>query len=142
MNKYKEKGNILLLLLVLGGVVAGVFLLYPKYFPPKVDVTSEKEVLMGADFDTPSVEIKITSKGYEPSVVTVKRGARIIWKNADSRPHNLVSVENFGANKIDIELDEVLEPQDSVEIPFEQVGVFKYEDKDDPEVYQGIVTVE
>lgn len=142
MSTYKEKGNILLMLVILVAVAGGAVLLYPKYFPAKEAVVQENVVLQGADFDMPLVEIRVTSKGFEPAVITIKRGARVTWVNADKIAHNLISVENFGANKIDIDLDEVLESEDSLEIPFEQSGVFKYEDKDNPEGYQGVVTVE
>jgi len=137
----EEKGNILLLILILGAVVAGVVMLYPRFISTKV-AESEKEVMLGASFDTPTVEIQITADGYEPAVVTIKKGARVTWVNTDKRAHNLSSVENFGSNKIDIELDEVLEPEDSLEVPFEQTGTFKYEDKEDVDTYQGVIVVE
>ncbi|KKS07706.1 hypothetical protein A3K01_01450 [candidate division WWE3 bacterium RIFOXYD1_FULL_43_17] len=141
-QKYRnENGNILLLILVLGAVVAGVVMLYPRFMTTKVE-EPEKEVMLGANFETPAVEIKITGDGYEPAVVTIKKGARVTWVNTDKEPHSLSSVENFGSNRIDIEVDEILEAEDSLEIPFEQTGTFKYEDKDDTDKYQGVIVVE
>jgi plastocyanin len=141
-QKYKnENGNILLLILVLGAVAFGVVTLYPKFMATKV-AEPEKEVMLGANFDTPAVEIKITAGGYEPAVVTIKKGARVTWVNTDKVPHSLSSVENFGSNRIDIEMDELLEAEDSLEVPFEQMGTFKYEDKDDTGKYQGVIVVE
>lgn len=37
----------------------------------------------------PVVRIKITSRGFEPATVSVKKGSRITWTNTDSKLHQI-----------------------------------------------------
>lgn len=32
-------------------------------------------------------QVKITAKGFSPAAVTIKKGGRVVWSNADTKPH-------------------------------------------------------
>lgn len=113
------------------------------------DGTSQEVMKLGADkiksgsTVTPGVKgIAITSKGFEPSEITMKVGDKITFANMDTNDHWPAS-DPHPVHSIEPGLDpkKALAPKETFEYSFEKAGTFPFHDHLNP-TYKGIITVE
>ncbi len=42
--------------------------------------------------------VTISNSTFSPKVITIKKGTKVIWKNLDGIPHNVVSADGIGTS--------------------------------------------
>jgi plastocyanin len=86
-----------------------------------------------------NAQVSITSSGFNPATITVKRGESILWTNQDTKPHSVAADTSAGSN---MTLDESLNPGDNLSTAFNQSGTYTYHDPAQPTALKGTVIVE
>jgi plastocyanin len=84
-------------------------------------------------------QVDVTTSGYKPSSIKIKKGQQITFTNQDTKAHRLFADQDMipGFDSI-----EFLSQGDSYTYIFVNSGNFKYYDPDAPQQYVGNVTVE
>lgn len=108
---------------------------------PAATQSSEPQATEGAILEETGTVVKITSTGFNPKSVTLKKGESINWVNEDIEDHTVDSAIhpthqvyprlNLGAIK----------PGDKKSLSFPDTGSYKYHDHLNPTLF-GSVTVE
>ena len=128
---------IVILVLAIAGV--GGWLVYNQSKNSK-KTTTQQQVQAGPNFQT--AEVNITTTGFNPSTIKIKKGDQVMWKNTDSKPHRIFA-EPYPTKTSLPELDsEALQPNTSYGFIFEQTGTYKYTDYNNPTKFLGVVIVE
>lgn len=83
-------------------------------------------------------QVAITSNGFEPSTITVKKGQVVTWTNQDSKAHQLKADTPDNSPLKD---EEVFGEGDEYSVIFEETGAFPYYDSQHTSL-QGTVVVE
>lgn len=87
-------------------------------------------------------QVGITTTGFDPAVITVKKGQNVVWTSQDKEPHGLAlttpnapsELEGFGG-------DEQIENGETYSFTFDVAGTFTYHDPQAPEKFQGTIEV-
>jgi len=100
---------------------------------------STKDGAMGVSWDqtgiaTDTLDVTISSAGYTPKNPTVQIGTTVTWTNTDAVDTQTVTDRESGFDSFDIG------PGESFEMTFNEVGVFEYYSKHDPQMV-GTLTV-
>jgi plastocyanin len=66
-------------------------------------------------------EVTIDNFAFEPAILRVARGARVIWVNRDEEPHTVVSAEKELRFK-----SQALDTNDKFSFVFDKPGTYKY----------------
>ena len=66
---------------------------------------------------------------FSPKVITIKHGTKVVWKNSDSVPHNVVSASDIStsASVTGLFASPTLNPGASFSFTFKKKGTFFYE---------------
>lgn len=88
------------------------------------------------------VNIAITSKGYNPSVVTIVKGDVVVWTNQDTAIHK-VNSDPFPTDNQYSQLNSTipLKTKYNYSFVFNQVGTYHYHDDLNPTTYKGTIIV-
>lgn len=93
---------------------------------------------MQAASQAESAEINITTEGFSPATIKVKKGNLVTWTNNDEENHQILG----DAENTDIVSDEELSQGDAYMFQFNDTGTFTYHDPLDPNGFKGTVIVE
>jgi plastocyanin len=89
------------------------------------------------DEETPPAAVTITSGGFSPSTIVVKKGGDIVWMNEDTKPHSITGdQEDLG-----LKTPEPIEQGESYSFVFDETGTYTYHDPTDP-TFRATVVVE
>lgn len=87
--------------------------------------------------------VKIDAKGFFPKTLLVKKGTTVIWKNTDSRAHQIISDPHPLHNLLPkLAGPTPLDSNTSYSFTFNTVGTFTYHDELNPLKFTGMVIVE
>lgn len=87
-------------------------------------------------------QVNITTSGFDPAVITIKKGQNVVWTSQDKDPHSLsISSQNPPKELEGFGSDEPLANGESYSYTFDVVGTFTYQDPQSPEKFQGTVVV-
>ena len=87
-------------------------------------------------------QVNITTEGFDPRVVTIKKGQNVVWTSQDKDAHNLsISSQNPPKELEGFGSDEPLANGESYSYTFDVAGTFTYQDPQSPEKFQGTVVV-
>lgn len=90
----------------------------------------------------PAAQVTITTQGFVPQTILLKKGSGVIWTNTDNKPHQIASdphpthslLPTLGKGKI-------LSPASSFTLTFNKTGTFTYHDEENPLKFKGVVIV-
>ncbi len=128
-RKFKIFLAILTLVLVGGGIIAGIML------------TNKEAANQDSEATAPAAQVIIGSGSFTPGTIKVKKGQGVVWINQDDKPHMLTvgadstSAEGLGSK-------EQINQGESYSYVFSKEGRFNYFDATDPMQFKGIVIVE
>src|SRR5688500_14441603 len=91
------------------------------------------------DEQTHTATVNITSEGFEPATIKIKKGQSITWVKQDGDAHELGADE---PNPTALNSEELLEQNDTYTVTFEEPGTFHYHDTADPVNKQGTIIIE
>lgn len=80
---------------------------------------TDAQSTMTTDLST-EVAVSITNYSFQPSVIKIKKGAKVIWKNSDNASHTVTSDQG---KYLDSPL---LKQNETYEKIFDTSGVFRY----------------
>lgn len=87
-------------------------------------------------------QVTITTAGFNPDVVTIKKGQNVVWTSQDKDPHSLsLSTQNPPKELEGFGTDEPIANGESYSYTFDVAGSFTYQDPQAPEKFQGTVVV-
>lgn len=121
-QKPKTLAAAALALALLAAIVAGVALM-PK--------ESEKRTYQPASAEA---SVNITANSFDPAVLSVKKGTRIIWTNSDQAMHQVVSNPHPSHDSLPGLKSEILNQGQTYEYVASQSGSFSYHDEINPTV--------
>lgn len=81
--------------------------------------------------------VSITSNGFIPQTLSIRKGDQVKWTNTDQLPHRIISDSLASLNS-----GKPLNTNDSFIFTFEQSGTFTYHDGENPEKFQGTILVQ
>ena len=81
---------------------------------------------------TKTATISITAGGFDPSVLAVKQGTKIVWTNQDEAIHQVVSNSHPEHKDLAELKSEVLNDDQTYEYTANQKGTYGYHDEMDP----------
>lgn len=82
--------------------------------------------------------VEISSTGFMPQTLKVKKGQVVTWTNSEAMPHRLEA----DADKLEsFETTDTLKEGDSYSYIFDKDGMFYYYDPDNPQAFLGTVVV-
>lgn len=125
--------HILLLTVLVILVISAVFIIKPNKKPTSPQVT-KKQVT--------ETEISITSNGFTPSKILVKKGTVVVWKNQDASYHQVASDPHPEHTSIPGLDSSVLGQNEIYGYTFDNTGTYTYHDHLNPLKFTGTVTVE
>jgi plastocyanin len=129
-NRFKLFLIILTVLLIGGGVVAGIML------------TKNEANNQDSEATAPSAQVVISTGAFTPSTIQVKKGQGVVWINQDDQPHALrVDSEESQASE-GMGSEEQINQGESYSFVFNQAGTFSYYDANDPLRFKGVIIVE
>jgi plastocyanin len=127
-GKTSNKKMMLLVTLIVCAVAAiGVIV----YFVNPNGIFSNKSTV-----DTPLVSI--TSNGFSPATIKIKKGQAVQWTNNSTRPKQLIGE---GSNPLQYDTDPIT-TGNSYRMTFDTTGTYKYHDQSNPVAFTGTVVVE
>lgn len=89
------------------------------------------------------IDIKVTSKGFEPQTITVKKGTTVNWINEDTKPHQIASDPHpTHANLPELNSGLPLGDDEVYTFTFDKTGEFTYHDHINPFKFKGTVIVQ
>ena len=139
-KKSRSKTAPIVLIILATIVVFGIvgWLVYSRSVNKSKDTASQSQ----AEPNIQTAEVSVTSAGFSPSTVKIKKGDQVMWKNTDSKPHR-VFAEPYPTKSSLPDLDSgSLAPGTSYGFIFEQTGTFKYTDYNNPTKFLGTIIVE
>ncbi len=87
--------------------------------------------------------ISITSNGFEPATVTIKKGQAVEWTNNDEAQHQIASDPHPTDDALPNLNDNIpLDSGDSFSYVFDKTGTYTYHDELNPLKFNGTVIVE
>lgn len=89
--------------------------------------------------DQPMAEAQITSEGFRPITITVKKGDDVMWVNKDAQPHQVYADQTLAPG---LDSQEPLSEGDAYIYTFDKTGTYNYYDPLNPTTYKGTVVVE
>jgi plastocyanin len=91
----------------------------------------------------PSATVGITTDGFVPQTIRIKKGSMITWTNNDAQAHQTAS-DPYPTNDAQtvINSKEALSRGDSYTATFENTGTFTYHDEMNPTGFKGTIVVE
>lgn len=91
----------------------------------------------------PSATVEISSNGFEPQTIKVKRGQTVMWLNSDSRPHQIAS-DPYPTNETlpSLNSEEPLAEGESYTATLDETGTFTYHDELNPVGPKATIIVE
>lgn len=91
----------------------------------------------------PVAMVEITTAGFSPQTITVKRGQSAVWVNKETAAHQPMSNPFPGGDLLSgFNSSEPLAKGDSYTATFDKSGVYPYHDALNPSVFNGVVIVE
>lgn len=134
--------KIALIIVVLGitGYFGYVLLTGNKPVTPLIhteETVPSREILQIAP-----AEVIISSKGFSPQTVKIKKGQAVEWTNKDRAQHQLVSDNYSAKNKTGFAGQGPLKFSEEFLFTFFETGTYGYNDKLNSEGFRGIVIVE
>ena len=92
---------------------------------------------------TSQAQITISSKGFLPQTLLVKKGTKVTWTNTDKKPHQIFSDPHPSHSKLPaLNQAKPLTPNSSDSYTFTTIGTFTYHDEENPLKFKGVVIVE
>lgn len=88
----------------------------------------------------PNASVEITSEGFVPQTIRIKKGSTITWTNNDAQPHQTASDPKNVESALNSE--EPLTQGDSYAATFDDAGTFTYHDELNPVSLRATVVVE
>lgn len=89
----------------------------------------------------PTAEIKISSAGFEPATINIKRCQQVNWTNTDGKPHEVAADPYPTSSTYPEFAGPALTQNDSFSFVFEKSGDFTYHDQLNPLKFKGTVIV-
>lgn len=89
----------------------------------------------------PVAEVRITAQGFEPSVISVKKGTKITWVNDDDKMHQVVSNPHPSHEGLSGLKSEILNNEQTYEYTAGQTGSYGYHDEINP-IINGTIEVQ
>lgn len=86
-----------------------------------------------------AAQISITSQGFKPATIRVKKGQSVVWTNTDPQPHSVTSDSTDQDKAFDSA--EPLAQQETFTMTFDSTGTFTYHDQNNPTALKGTVEV-
>lgn len=114
-----------ILLAVLAIVLIALFRFYPRQGPPPEQTAA----------------IQITRDGFVPATLSIKKGTRVVWTNADNRDHIVASNPHPAHTGLEGLESKVLASGATYSFVFDQTGEFGYHDHLNP-THNGSVVVQ
>ncbi|MDP1719236.1 MAG: hypothetical protein Q8L24_02305, partial [bacterium] len=102
------------------------------------DSASRREAKTTSVLRAESTTVVITEKGFDPAAIKVFKGSKVVWLNKDIRPHWPAVISSQTLPGFDAM--EGLSQGESFAFVFDQVGVWKYNDRLNPGL-TGVVEV-
>lgn len=90
----------------------------------------------------PIPQVSITSNGFVPETIMIKRGEKVKWVNTDEGPHQIASDPHPTHSNLAGLGSLALLTNDSYIFTFDSVGTFTYHDHLNPLKLKGTVIVE
>jgi plastocyanin len=85
-------------------------------------------------------QIIITDQGFNPEVITIKQGTKVIWKNQTVQPHQIESNPYPTHSEFpDLYEQSIMHQFDNYEFTFKTAGTIHYHDRLNPEVNGTII---
>jgi plastocyanin len=123
-NVLKNRQFIVVVLVVLLVGVAAAFLV-PKYL----------EQAAHPEIKDAEYIVEITADGFNPNVLTVPSGAKVVWVNKDSNPHRVASNPYpEGTDLPGLDSKDPIGPDGTYAFTFSKSGTFGYHDHFKPTV--------
>jgi amicyanin len=145
----KKTISIVVLVILLGGIVAVVFLKNPAKAPSSENGSNASNSTNTADSSnnqsnqqttapvaTDKVDIK--DFAYSPTTITVKKGTTVTWTNQDSTKHNVAP----DTETSDFKASELLAKGQTYSVTFNTVGTFSYHCTPHPYMKAQVVVTE
>jgi plastocyanin len=88
------------------------------------------------------VAVQITPSGFQPTVVTVSRGATVTWTNTDTAMHQVAAdpyPKDDSINGFDSTIQ--LNQADTLSFTFNKPGTYTYHDEKNPLKFKGTIVV-
>lgn len=82
--------------------------------------------------------VSITTNGFSPATIKIKKGQAIEWTNSSTMPRQLIGE---GDNPLQYDTDPIT-TGNSFRMTFDTAGTYKYHDKTNPVAFTGTVVVE
>lgn len=90
-----------------------------------------------------AAKVEITTSGFSPLTIHVKKGERVTWVNKDEKPHQVASDPHPTGDLLpSLMSEEPLLQDEQYTAIFEKAGTFTYHDYLDPVGYRATVIVE
>lgn len=90
-----------------------------------------------------TAEVYITSQGFEPATVKIKKGQSVQWTNRDEAPHQIASDPHPTDDSLPGLNDDIpLNANNSFSYIFEESGTYAYHDELNPLKFNGTIIVE
>jgi plastocyanin len=80
----------------------------------------------------PQATIAITTKGFDPAILTVKKGTKVIWNNNDTKMHQVVADPFPSGKSLPGLKSEILNKSQSYEYVANKKGKYGYHDQLNP----------
>lgn len=142
-NFTNQKGiaHLLLILLILALIAGGVYYYLNstnKEILENLQLPSGKKEIVVAS----TAQVGITSKGFMPQTIKVKKGVQIIWTNTDKSAHKVSSDPHPTHTNLAGLNSPTLLANQTYSYIFETAGTYTYHDHLNPFKFKGIVVVE
>jgi plastocyanin len=86
-----------------------------------------------------AAKVEITSQGFNPATVKLKRGQQLTWTNADATPHQVSGTDK---SIEELQTDTSINPESSHTATMEHSGTFTYYDSLNNTDFKGTIIVE
>lgn len=90
----------------------------------------------------PQAQITITSQGFDPQTLLIKKGTRVTWINQDTSLHQLSSDPHPLHSSLPSLSSSALQKNQSYSFTFDSTGNFTYHDEKNPLKLKGTVVVQ
>ncbi len=91
---------------------------------------------------TPTAQITVTTQGFVPQTILIKKGSVVKWTNRDNKPHQIASDPHPTHSILPaIGKGKLLPPGSSFTFTFDKAGTFTYHDEQNPLKFKGVVIV-
>lgn len=90
----------------------------------------------------PTAQVTITTQGFVPQTILIKKGSTVNWTNRDNKPHQIAS-DPHPTHSLLLTLGKgkLLPAGSSFTLTFDRTGTFTYHDEQNPLKFKGVVVV-